>query len=158
MEDVRGRRAVFVRALQNDGVDFLLDDHARVAVAGGAWTGVLWDDAWSLGEDAPPMPVEAIWMGDFNACPGSPEYDALTGPVDPIYGRVDHGDAFADAWVAAGNDEAGGVTYPADGTSGDMRLDYCFVSTTLAPRVRTARIDNDADGSDHQPVWVEMDL
>ena len=139
-------------------IGFLLDDHARAAAAGGAWSGVNLDDSWSLGEDAPPMPVEAIWMGDFNACPGGPEYDAITGPVDPIYGRIDHSDVFADAWVAAGNDETSGVTYPTDGISGDMRLDYCFVSTAFAPRVRSVRIDSEADASDHQPVWVEIEI
>lgn len=139
-------------------IGFLVDDHARATAAGGAWSGTWEDAAWTLGEATPAMPVEAIWMGDFNACPGGPEYDAITGPVDPVCGRIDHRDAFADAWVAAGNDEASGVTYPDDGVTGGVRLDYCFVSTALAPRVRTARIDSEADGSDHQPVWVEIDL
>ena len=39
-----------------------------------------------------------------------------------------------------------------------MRLDYAFVSAGLADRIRDARIDNEAVGSDHQPVWVEIDL
>ena len=39
-----------------------------------------------------------------------------------------------------------------------MRIDYVFVSAGLAGRVRGARIDNDAQGSDHQPVWVELEM
>ncbi|MFQ5784312.1 MAG: endonuclease/exonuclease/phosphatase family protein [Alphaproteobacteria bacterium] len=139
-------------------IGYLLDDHARVPAMAGTWSGVRRDDAWTLGEAPPPMPAEAIWMGDFNSCPGSPEYDAIVGPVDPLHGRIDHLDAFVDAWVAAGNAETDGVTYPADGREPDMRLDYCFVSMALASRVRDARIDTEANGSDHQPVWTEIDL
>ncbi len=54
--------------------------------------------------------------------------------------------------------EAGGVTYPTDGDSPDKRLDYCFVSAALADRVRSAHVDMAAEGSDHQPVWVDMEM
>ena len=37
-------------------------------------------------------------------------------------------------------------------------LDYGFISAALSERVRSARIDNDAHASDHQPVWFEIDL
>ena len=40
----------------------------------------------------------------------------------------------------------------------DVRIDYCFVSGGLADRLVSARVDRDADGSDHQPVWLEIDL
>jgi exonuclease III len=39
-----------------------------------------------------------------------------------------------------------------------MRLDYVYVSAGLAGRVRGARIDSEAQGSDHQPVWAELEL
>ena len=39
-----------------------------------------------------------------------------------------------------------------------QRIDHCFVSAALASRVKAACIDVDATGSDHQPLWVEMDL
>ncbi len=99
-------------------------------------------------------------MGDFNTEPGGPEYDAIVGPKDPAYGRVPYADRFADAWVAAGNDEADGKTFPPDAKRDfpEMRLDYCFVSAGLAGRVKSARVDSDAQGSDHQPVWVDIDL
>ncbi len=40
----------------------------------------------------------------------------------------------------------------------DMRIDYVYVIADLAGRVCAARIDDDAQGSDHQPVWVELEL
>ena len=38
----------------------------------------------------------------------------------------------------------------------DLRIDYCFLPLTLVPRLLGARIDAEAIGSDHQPVWVEL--
>jgi exonuclease III len=40
----------------------------------------------------------------------------------------------------------------------DVRLDYCFVSASLGDAITVARIDARAAGSDHQPLWVEIDL
>jgi exonuclease III len=39
-----------------------------------------------------------------------------------------------------------------------MRIDYCFLSTPLLPRLRSRSIDGGAVGSDHQPVWTKLDL
>jgi len=39
-----------------------------------------------------------------------------------------------------------------------MTLNKLPISSALASRVRSCRIDTDAVGSDHQPVWVDMDL
>jgi endonuclease/exonuclease/phosphatase family metal-dependent hydrolase len=142
-------------------IDYLLGLHDLAAASGGAWTGtsnIRGDGSWSLGALPPAAPHEAIWMGDFNAEPGGPEYDAIVGPKDPVYGRVRYADRFADAWVSAGHDEADGKTRPFEGTRPDKRLDYCFVSAALAERVRAAHVDMDAEGSDHQPVWVDIDL
>jgi exodeoxyribonuclease-3 len=38
------------------------------------------------------------------------------------------------------------------------RIDYFFVSTSLAPKVRSAKIHPDVMGSDHCPVSLELDL
>ena len=38
------------------------------------------------------------------------------------------------------------------------RIDFCFVSAGLAPLVRNAFVDSAATGSDHQPLFIEMDL
>ncbi len=37
-----------------------------------------------------------------------------------------------------------------------MRIDYCFVRRALAAKVRACRVDQEAKGSDHQPVWTEF--
>ena len=69
------------------------------------------------------------------------------------YGRLNRATGFVDAWVAAGRGEHEGVT-----ADNGKRIDYCFVSSPLASRVRSAWIDADAAGSDHQPLWVDLDL
>ncbi len=53
-------------------IDYLRDLHARVPAGGGAWTGapdIRGDESWSCGALEPPMPADAIWIGDFNAQP-----------------------------------------------------------------------------------------
>jgi hypothetical protein len=54
---------------------------------------------------------------------------------------------------AAGHREDEGAT-----ADNGKRIDFCFVSAALAGRVQAARIDANASGSDHQPLWVDMDL
>jgi endonuclease/exonuclease/phosphatase family metal-dependent hydrolase len=125
---------------------------------GGIWTGH--DPDWQA-DCPPPMPAEAILMGDFNLLPGSPEYEALVGPKDRSfgYGRVDTAHKLVDAWVAAGHEEDEGITFPAAPAKGyerGCRIDYVFTTLGLAPRIKECWIDGDAAGSDHQPVWVEM--
>lgn len=106
----------------------------------------------------PAMPPSVIFAGDFNSTPDSPEYDLLTGPRDPVFGRVTEADRFADALTLAGLAESEGVTFPASGGKPGARIDHCLVSIDLIARVKGAWIDADAEGSDHQPVWMEIDL
>jgi endonuclease/exonuclease/phosphatase family metal-dependent hydrolase len=101
----------------------------------------------------PPMPADAILMGDFNFDSNAPEYDRIVGPLSPQYGRLHRSTGFVDAWVAAGHRENEGATIPSG-----RRIDYCFLSAALAARVRTCWIDTEAVGSDHQPLWVEVDM
>jgi endonuclease/exonuclease/phosphatase family metal-dependent hydrolase len=101
----------------------------------------------------PPMPAEALLMGDFNFEWSAPEYDRVVGPLTERFGRLNRLSGFVDAWVAAGHSEDTGATIGSGG-----RIDFCFVSSALATRVRSCRIDGDAVGSDHQPVWVETDF
>lgn len=135
-------------------VEALLDIHARAPGEGGAWCGghPEPDAGWTEGA-MPPMPAEAILLGDFNFDWSAPEYDRIVGPASPRYGRLNRATGFVDAWVAAGQREEEGATIPAD-----RRIDYCFVSAPLANRVKRAWIDTAATGSDHYPLWVEMDL
>ena len=135
-------------------VEALLDIHVRAPAEGGAWCGGHPDPAggWTEGE-MPPMPAEALLMGDFNFDWSAPEYDRIVGPLSPRYGRLNRLTGFVDAWVAAGHREDEGATIEAG-----RRIDFCFVSSALADRVQSCRIDARAVGSDHQPVWVEMDF
>jgi endonuclease/exonuclease/phosphatase family metal-dependent hydrolase len=38
------------------------------------------------------------------------------------------------------------------------RLDYCFVGSMLAPRVRSVAVNNAEIASDHHPLFVDIDL
>jgi len=135
-------------------VEALLDIHARAPGEGGAWCGGHPEPGagWTEGE-MPPMPAEAILLGDFNFDWSAAEYDRIVGPSSPSYGRLNRSTAFVDAWVAAGHGEGEGATIPAG-----RRIDYCFVSASLVDRVKSAWIDTNASGSDHYPLWIEMDL
>ncbi|MEM7171250.1 MAG: endonuclease/exonuclease/phosphatase family protein [Pseudomonadota bacterium] len=129
---------------------------------GGVWSGFEEKkrEHWGLGDGEPPMPREMILLGDFNAPPGSGAYEALVGPKEPYYGRLNARHRLVDSWVAAGHDEAHGVTCPAQPDARghpDLRVDLGLVSWELAGRVKRAWIDEKADGSDHQPYWFELD-
>ncbi|MEZ5861562.1 MAG: endonuclease/exonuclease/phosphatase family protein [Geminicoccaceae bacterium] len=133
-------------------IEALLAIHRRAPREGGAWCGGHPNPAagWTEGE-MPPMPRDAVFMGDFNFVPGSDEYTAMVGPLTARYGRLLNTDGLVDAWTVAGHDEGAGVT--CDG----KRLDYLFLSADLRCRVRSVRIDETAEGSDHLPVWMDFD-
>lgn len=135
-------------------VEAILDVHRRAYGEGGAWCGGHPDpDAgWTEGE-MPPMPREAVLMGDFNFTPESAEYARLVAPKTTEHGRLANRDGFVDAWVVAGHAEEAGRSHPGGG-----RIDHIFVVADLAPKVRAAGIATDAEGSDHWPVWAELDL
>ena len=105
-------------------VEALLDIHARAPSEGGAWCGGHPEPeaGWTEGE-MPPMPADAILLGDFNFEWDAPEYDRIVGPRRREYGRLNRLTGFVDAWVAAGHREDEGATIPAG-----RRIDYCFVS------------------------------
>ncbi len=134
-------------------IEALLDIHARAPAEGGAWCGGHPDPAsgWTEGE-MPPMPAAALLMGDFNFDWSAPEYDRLVGPPTQQFGRLNRLTGFVDAWTVAGHREDDGAT------NGAGRIDFCFITSALASRVRSCRIDAHAVGSDHQPVWVDMDF
>jgi len=160
LDDVLSRE----RMMQIADLRFVLSD---APLQGGVMTGSAppndpyQDENWSNGEAHPPMPASAIVMGDFNAPPDGPEYDALVGPLDPRQGRVVAPDFLVDAMTAAGHAEDCGATwygYPKRTDEAPRRLDYVFVTADLAPAIRGAWIDQDAKGSDHQPVWAELEF
>ena len=137
-------------------VEALLGIHANAVREGPPISGSGLGDEWTLDGTPPPMPRDAILLGDFNMQPDSEEYERIVGPTSPYGGRLTNPEGFVDAWVEAGNAIDAGPTGEVRGRP--ARLDYCFVSAGLKDRIRAARVDVDATGSDHQPVWVEIDL
>jgi endonuclease/exonuclease/phosphatase family metal-dependent hydrolase len=138
-------------------VDRLLELHRQAPLEGGAWCGTHTKEEWTLGLPPPPMPQAALFMGDFNLKVDSPLYERLTGPMSK-YGRMTSLGGLVDAWVAAGNPEDAGNTCDSSEGAKLRRIDFCFASASLAPRIKRAWIDADAVGSDHQPIWTEIDL
>ena len=132
----------------------ILDILARSPSEGGAWSGGHPEPiaGWLEG-GMPPMPRAAVLMGDMNFNHESAEYAVMVGPISPKHGRLVNRDGLADAWVAAGHAETDGRTVQDQA----YRIDHCFVSADLIPAVEGAWIDNEAQGSDHSPVWVEID-
>lgn len=114
---------------------------------------------WSEGIDEHEVPFDALFFGDFNLKPGSPEYEALVGtphPHDPS-SRLLTIDGLADTWVVAGNKEEDGVSLIRDFNTGTgLRIDYVFATAKLSRKVVRAWIDSEAVASDHQPYWVEF--
>lgn len=108
-------------------------------------------------DEVPPMPEPAILLGDFNMMPSSPEYALLTGPVGPDYGRLAEFGLFADALALAGFKDTDGITYPANAIEQAKRIDHILLSSDIAGQLRRAWIDEEADASDHQPVYAELD-
>lgn len=113
-------------------------------------------DNWPEGDASPPWPHRSILLGDFNMSPDEAAYAALVGPMDPKYGRITKQDGYLDAWIHSGDAAEGGHTkFEA---TGDRRIDYAFVSPDLADAVQSVWVDTDAQGSDHQPLWLDIDL
>ncbi len=119
---------------------------AGAPAEGGAWSGRDYDPVWNLDGPQPPMPAPAILMGDFNLTPESAEHAAL----------CDGANGLVDAWCALGHDEASGWT--CHEAEGGWRIDYAFVTADLTDRLRAMTVDHAAQGSDHQPIRVEMEL
>lgn len=107
--------------------------------------------------DVPHRPVanHAILLGDFNFAPDNPEYEMIVGPRSDYGGYVISEDGFVDAWTFCGGDLMSGATGYT--LNANVRMDYCFVSTTLRNRIASCNVDYEAQGSDHQPVWVELE-
>lgn len=119
------------------------------------WFGADW--MMLQAHEVPPMPEPAILVGDFNMRPNSEEYQALVGPVSPDYGRLAEFGLLAGALTLAGAPESEGTTFPAKDGESACRIDHILVTPDIAGRVRRGWIDENADGSDHQPVFAEID-
>ena len=105
------------------------------------------------------VPEEFIVMGDCNMLPDSPAYLAMTGTPDYYYGPVMTADHVVDTWPLTGRGITDGATWWDEDTgfTEGTRLDYIFVSPGLARAVTAAGVDEVAPGSDHQPVWIDLE-
>lgn len=121
---------------------------------GGAWTGASTHPLWREDKVCPPMPEEFILLGDFNLSPQDREYQHLISIRDKECNLID-------CWILAGHKINDGVTFPAntDASPGDgQRIDFAFTGKMMKHKLISARIDGKAQGSDHQPVWLEIDF
>jgi endonuclease/exonuclease/phosphatase family metal-dependent hydrolase len=119
---------------------------AGAAAEGGAWSGRNYDPVWELDGPQPPLPEHAILLGDFNLKPDTREHVAL---CDGTGGLVD-------SWLALGHEEGPGWT--CHEAEGGWRIDYAFVTADLEHRLRAMSVDHAAQGSDHQPIRIEIEL
>ena len=123
---------------------------------GGAWSGSDYAAGWALDAPPHPQPSRSIVMGDFNCEPNSDEYALLCGPVDPAFGPLPTCDGLTDAWVTRDSGMTDGTTFGSDDRP--RRLDYILMTNDLVENLGPIWVDHDAVGSDHKPVWVEINI
>ena len=135
-------------------IDHLLEFAYAAERHGTAATGPPWRQ-----QEFTPVPADFVVMGDCNMLPGSQAYLRVTGEPDYYYGQSMTSDHLVDTWPLVGRDLHDGVTWWDESTEwkAGTRLDYVFVTPGLARSVVAAGVDADAAGSDHQPVWIDLD-
>ncbi len=123
--------------------------------------GKAWDHEYDMfqvqGLERCSIPDSAILMGDLNFSPQEPEYPVMCGEVTPFVGRQPRADQLLDAWVLAGNDEKVGDSFNEPQHPG-YRIDHCLLTHDLVDAVTKAWLDSAAKGSDHYPLFVELNL
>ncbi len=137
-------------------VDRLLEIHRQAVHEGAAMSGDLSGIPYQSGINEQKVPYHAIMMGDFNCQPDSREYERIVGPSSDYGGRLCPEDGFVDAWTAAGHARDQGHT--GEICKVPVILDYCFLSPAIRHRVQHCSVDISATGSDHYPLWTEIDL
>jgi endonuclease/exonuclease/phosphatase family metal-dependent hydrolase len=136
------------RALQ---ISHLKERAFAYAGEGGAISG-----AAEYGFPEPPRPEGFVLMGDFNMDRFSPEYMLMVGEQDVTRRRPAHDPV--DVYTLGEGLPDGAVSFVDDAQPQENRLiDYAFVEKSLAGRVGKVRVDSGAKGSDHLPVWFELD-
>ena len=101
-----------------------------------------------------PRPAATIITGDFNFEPEDPLHARMVEPFD------DGTPALSDAWEAAHPELAHPATfkiYEKDPDEAEQHCDFIFVSADLVPRLKSIRVDQETQASDHQPVLAEFD-
>jgi len=146
--DERQLQASFLTALVRDAPN-----------QGGAWTGPAEespDRDWSAGMSQPPMPENALVLGDFNMHPDSPEYKIMATAL-----TTNNEILLTDIRARKNPDSKVLTWHPNPGRPGNEAaalLDYCFGTSDLVARTKSSWVDESAEGSDHQPLWTELDL
>lgn len=103
----------------------------------------------------PPRPEGFVLMGDFNMDRFSPEYALMVGEQDDASRAVDADPI--DVYALGDGLPDGAVSWVDDAKPETNRLiDFAFVEKSLAGRAGKVRIDREAKGSDHLPVWFEL--
>jgi len=101
--------------------------------------------------DTSPRPASALICGDCNFKPEDPEHARITAPF------ADRAPRFVDAWQVAHPAQPHPPTVGVYDKSWPLYCcDFLFVTEDLAPRVRSVRVDDATDASDHQPVILEL--
>jgi endonuclease/exonuclease/phosphatase family metal-dependent hydrolase len=138
-------------------IDFLLPKLLAAPLEGGAVSGA--KPPWPEFREVV-MSEDFIVLGDCNLTPDSLEYNHIVGEPDYYYGSRIVAQHLVDTWVQAGHPQNEGVTWYDESQEfqSGLRLDYGFVSAGLAEKVKSAWIDDEAPGSDHQPTWFELAL
>lgn len=135
-----------------DQVSYFADTFRRSPSEQGAWSGKrdIDDDDWSNRSESPPMPQSAIVCGDFNASPDTREYQQLLETT-----------GLEDCWSIADPGNRDSSTLRKD-ISKDIevsgKVDHILISPDLCSQLEQVGIDEDADGSDHKPVYASFDL
>jgi endonuclease/exonuclease/phosphatase family metal-dependent hydrolase len=110
---------------------------------------------WTADAPLPPMPAPAVLMGDFNLAPEDAEYELLVGGENGEYGRLTTTRLLIDAWAHLGNPlHEGHTCFEHFGRS--QRIDYAFLTPDIAGRARAVTVDAGAEGSDHQPLALDL--
>jgi endonuclease/exonuclease/phosphatase family metal-dependent hydrolase len=101
-----------------------------------------------------PRPAPTIITGDFNLEPDDPMHARLLEPF------VDGTPSLADAWQVAHPGVPHAATFKIYEKEipdePEQHCDFVFVSADLVPRVRSLRVDQGTQASDHQPVVLTL--
>ncbi len=98
-----------------------------------------------------PYTTDVVLCGDFNFEPQSQPYEAL------ISSNTPH--PFHDAWLLNNPKQLHPPTFRLyDDTYGPdaVSCDFCFLSDSIAPRLKSISVDTATQVSDHQPVMIEV--
>jgi len=121
---------------------------------GGVVTGRAASKHWTADGPLIDMPRAALFLGDFNLTPDDAEYELIVGPEDPKYGRISRMDGLLDGWLVCGDKDSVGATCGSN--NGPVRIDYAFLTPDVADKATRMWVDAKAQGSDHQPIFVDF--